>query len=123
MTEEAKNRILEALRSGVDVEGKLDDIEDYYVGEKEVMEQDDWDKLLEETKEEFSSDPDAQLKANFKTAYKEVIFDKVRYNGKPLNYEDFTNPNLEVALEPLSTGELKLPIPPVCVEFCGALPP
>ena len=46
-----------------------------YVGEKEVMEEDDWDKLLEETKEEFSSDPDAQLKANFKTAYKEVIFD------------------------------------------------
>ena len=47
MTEEAKNKILEALRSGVDVEGKLDDVEDYYVGEKEVMEQDEWDKLLE----------------------------------------------------------------------------
>ena len=96
MTEEAKNKILEALRSGVDVEGKLDDVEDYYVGEKEVMEQDEWDKLLEETREEFSSDPDAQLKANFKTAYKEVIYDKVRYNGKPLDYEDFTNPNLDI---------------------------
>ena len=96
MTEEAKNKILAVLRAGIDIEGKLDDVEDFYVGEKEVMEQDEWDKLLEETREEFSSDRGAQDKANFNQAYKETIRDKVRYNGKPLEYEDFTNPNLDI---------------------------
>jgi hypothetical protein len=92
----AKERILRALREGVNVEKELMDIEDDEVEVKESLTQEQWDNLLEETKEEFQSEEGSQNRANFNIAYKKNIQDAINYNGKSLKQEDFTNPALDI---------------------------